>query len=109
MDPNYSEPMPPTKFTRELDIYPVLPLRDVVVFPSMIFPLLIGRPGTLAAVERAMLGDRKLLLLAQRDSNQEDPAVQDLYEIGVVASVLQTLKLPNGLIKVLVEGLERAR
>ena len=91
------------------NLYPVLPLRDVVVFPSMIFPLLIGRPGTLAAVERAMLGDRKLLLLAQRDSNQEDPTVQDLYEVGVIAGVLQTLKLPNGLIKVLVEGLERAR
>ncbi|HEY3294728.1 MAG TPA: endopeptidase La [bacterium] len=90
------------------NLYPVLPLRDVVVFPSMIFPLLIGRPGTLAAVERAMLGDRKLLLLAQRDSNQEDPTVQDLYQVGVIASVLQTLKLPNGLIKVLVEGLERA-
>ncbi len=98
-------PNPP----RRPNLYPVLPLRDVVVFPSMIFPLLIGRPGTLAAVERAMLGDRRLLLLAQRDSNQEDPAVQDLYQVGVIASVLQTLKLPNGLIKVLVEGLERAR
>jgi ATP-dependent Lon protease len=91
------------------DTYPVLPLRDVVVFPSMIFPLLIGRPGTLAAVERAMVSERKLVLLAQRDPNQEDPTPQDLYPVGVVASVLQTLKLPNGLVKVLVEGLYRAR
>jgi ATP-dependent Lon protease len=101
--------MSPTKFSREADQYPVLPLRDVVVFPSMIFPLLIGRPGTLAAVERAMLGERKLLLLAQRDPNQEDPTPKDLHSVGVIAGVLQTLKLPNGLIKVLVEGLQRAR
>jgi ATP-dependent Lon protease len=96
-------------FLHTTKTYPVLPLRDVVVFPSMIFPLLIGRPGTLAAVERAMLADHKLLLLAQRDSNQEDPAINDLFQVGVVANVLQTLKLPNGLIKVLVEGMERAR
>lgn len=89
--------------------YPVLPLRDVVVFPSMIFPLLIGRPGTLAAVERAMLMDRKLFLIAQRDSNQEELTPEDLYSVGVVANVLQTLKLPNGLVKVLVEGLSRAQ
>ncbi|MBU0509225.1 LON peptidase substrate-binding domain-containing protein, partial [bacterium] len=88
---------------------PVLPLRDVVVFPSMIFPLLIGRAGTLAAVERAMAGNKHLLLLAQRDSNQENPLPADLFEIGVVAGVLQTLKLPNGLVKVLVEGLHRVR
>jgi len=74
----------------------------------MIFPLLIGRPGTLAAVERAMLGERRLMLLAQRDPNLEDPAPSDLYSVGVVANVLQTLKLPNGLVKVLVEGLHRA-
>ncbi|MDD5087775.1 MAG: endopeptidase La [bacterium] len=88
---------------------PVLPLRDLIVFPSMIFPLLIGRPGTLAAVERAIAGDKRLFLLAQRDSNQEDPTPDDLFSVGVIASVLQTLKLPNGLVKVLVEGLHRAR
>lgn len=90
-------------------VLPVLPLRDVVVFPSMIFPLLIGRPGTLAAAERAMMGEKRLFLLAQRDSNQEDPKPEDLYQVGVIANVLQTLKLPNGLVKVLVEGLNRAK
>jgi ATP-dependent Lon protease len=94
--------------TPEIETYPVLPLRDVVVFPSMIFPLLIGRPGTLAAVERAMLLERKLLLLAQRDPNQEELTPDDLYRVGVVANILQTLKLPNGLVKVLIEGLYRA-
>jgi ATP-dependent Lon protease len=93
----------------ESDLFSVLPLRDVVVFPSMIFPLLIGRPGTLAAVERAMLGDKRILLLAQRDPNQEDPQADDLYRVGVIAGVLQTLKLPNGLVKVLVEGQIRTR
>ncbi|RPH93250.1 endopeptidase La [candidate division KSB1 bacterium] len=100
--------MTPAQSLRDFNNYPVLPLRDVVIFPSMIFPLLIGRPGTLAAVERAMLGERRLMLLAQRDPNLEDPAPSDLYSVGVVANVLQTLKLPNGLVKVLVEGLHRA-
>jgi ATP-dependent Lon protease len=90
------------------DALPVVPLRDVVVFPSMIFPLLIGRAGTLAAVERAMLLDRKVFLLAQRDANKENPEIEDLYEVGVVGHILQTLKLPNGLVKVLIEGLHRA-
>jgi len=100
--------MASTQSLNEFSSYPVLPLRDVVIFPSMIFPLLIGRPGTLAAVERAMLAEHKLLLLAQRDPNEEDPVPADLYPVGVVASVLQTLKLPNGLVKVLVEGQHRA-
>ncbi len=89
-------------------LYPVLPLRDVIVFPSMIFPLLIGRAGTLAAVERAMLMERRLILLAQKDPNQEELGPDDLFPIGVVANILQTLKLPNGLVKVLIEGLHRA-
>lgn len=93
---------------RETETYPVVPLRDVVVFPSMIFPLLIGRAGTLAAVERAMIRERKLILLAQKDANQEDLEPSDLFTIGVVANVLQTLKLPNGLVKVLIEGVQRA-
>ncbi|MBI5059631.1 endopeptidase La [candidate division KSB1 bacterium] len=94
--------------TPEIESFPVLPLRDVVVFPSMIFPLLIGRPGTLAAVERAMLLERRLLLLSQRDPNQEELTPDDLFRVGVVANILQTLKLPNGLVKVLIEGLYRA-
>src|SRR3970282_1054671 len=100
-----STPMP----SREAENYPVCPPRDVVVFPSMIFPLLIGRAATLAAVERAMLRERKLLLQAQKDSNQEEREPTDLYTVGVVANILQTLKLPNGLVKVLIEGVNRAK
>ncbi|NUO18671.1 endopeptidase La [bacterium] len=95
--------------TREPDLLPVLPLRDVVVFPSMIFPLLIGRAATLVAIEKAMLQERRILLVTQRDPGTEDIAPKDLFEVGVVANVLQTLKLPNGLVKVLVEGVRRAK
>ena len=95
--------------TRDNDLLPVLPLRDVVVFPSMIFPLLIGRAATLVAIEKAMLQERRILLVTQRDPGTEDIAPKDLFEIGVVANVLQTLKLPNGLVKVLVEGVRRAK
>lgn len=101
--------MSDSKTSQDSSIYPVLPLRDVVVFPSMIFPLLIGRAGTLAAVEKAMVMERKILLLSQHDANKEDVSPEDLYQVGVISSILQTLKLPNGLVKVLVEGLQRAR
>ena len=100
--------MSDTETLAKADVFPVLPLRDVVVFPSMIFPLLIGRAGTLAAVERAMLLDRKVFLLAQRDPNKENPDPEDMYKVGVIGNILQTLKLPNGLVKVLIEGLYRA-
>lgn len=101
--------MSDSKTSQDSSIYPVLPLRDVVVFPSMIFPLLIGRAGTLAAVEKAMVMERKILLLSQLDANKEDVTPDDLYQVGVISSILQTLKLPNGLVKVLVEGLQRTR
>lgn len=92
----------------EATALPVLPLRDVVVFPSMIFPLLIGRAGTLAAIEKAMLQERRILLVTQTDPATEEVQPKDLYSVGVVANVLQTMKLPNGLVKVLVEGVYRA-
>ncbi|MCB1059206.1 MAG: endopeptidase La [Calditrichaeota bacterium] len=95
--------------TRDPELLPVLPLRDVVVFPSMIFPLLIGRAATLVAIEKAMLNERRILLVTQRDPGTEEVTPADLFEIGVVANVLQTLKLPNGLVKVLVEGVRRAK
>jgi len=94
--------------TRDPELLPVLPLRDVVVFPSMIFPLLIGRAATLVAIEKAMLQERRILLVTQRDPGTEEIAPKDLFDIGVIANVLQTLKLPNGLVKVLVEGVRRA-
>jgi ATP-dependent Lon protease len=88
---------------------PVLPLKEVVVFPYMTFPLLVGREASLRAIQESMMFDRIIFLTAQRDITKEEPAKDDLYRVGVVARILQVLKLPNGLMKVLVEGLVRAR
>ncbi len=87
---------------------PVLPLRDVVVFPHMVIPLFVGREKSVRALESAMAGSKKILLVAQRSPDVDDPAAGDLYSIGTIASVLQLLKLPDGTIKVLVEGVDRA-
>ncbi|NIB43866.1 endopeptidase La [Pseudomaricurvus alkylphenolicus] len=88
---------------------PLLPLRDVVVYPHMVIPLFVGRQKSIEALEQAMAADKQVLLLAQRNASDDDPGAEDLYEIGTVASVLQLLKLPDGTVKVLVEGGERAR
>lgn len=88
---------------------PVVPLRDIVIFPYMIFPLLVGRESTQKAVESAILKNRLVMLVAQKDPSEEDPKKGDLYEIGVVGRILQVLRLPTGLVKVLVEGTERAK
>ena len=88
--------------------YPVLPLRDIVVFPGMIVPLFVGREKSVNALENVMQNDKKILLVAQKDASDDDPLVEDIYEIGVIASVLQLLKLPEGTVKVLVEGEARA-
>ncbi len=87
----------------------MLPLRDVVVFPHVVIPLLVGRPASLAAVDAAAAGDRLILLVAQRVADVQDPAAADLYRIGVVARVLQVTRLPSGTTKVLLEGVARAR
>jgi len=87
---------------------PVLPLRDVVVFPHMVIPLFVGREKSVRALESAMADNKKILLVAQRSPDVDEPAVGDLYTIGTIASVLQLLKLPDGTIKVLVEGTDRA-
>ena len=88
------------------DVLPVLPLRDVVVFPYMVIPLMVGRPASVAGIEAAMLADRLIVLVAQKDGDQEDPAGGDLYRVGVVARILQTVRLPDGTLKILTEGLE---
>ncbi|MDX1496732.1 MAG: LON peptidase substrate-binding domain-containing protein, partial [Salinisphaeraceae bacterium] len=88
---------------------PVLPLRDVVVFPHMAIPLFVGREKSIKALEVAMESDKRILLVAQRSADVEDPGSKDLYNIGTLASILQLLKLPDGTVKVLVEGAERAR
>ena len=89
--------------------YPLLPLRDIVVFPQMVVPLFVGRDKSVAALERAMAGDKDIFLVAQLDPAEDDPDADDLYDLGVIASVLQLLKLPDGTVRVLVEGRKRAR
>jgi ATP-dependent Lon protease len=88
--------------------YPVLPLRDIVVFPNMIVPLFVGRDKSVAALEAAMSADKEIFLVAQLDPAEDDPGRDDLYDVGVSATVLQLLKLPDGTVRVLVEGKERA-
>ena len=92
-----------------LPIYPVLPLRDIVVFPHMIVPLFVGREKSVAALETVMKDDKQILLVAQKSASQDDPTPKDIHSVGVVGSVLQLLKLPDGTVKVLVEGGARAR
>ncbi|WP_206238927.1 endopeptidase La [Novosphingobium terrae] len=90
-------------------LLPLLPLRDIVVFPGMVVPLFVGREKSVAALEAAMAGDKDIFLLAQLDPACDDPHADDLYDVGVVASVLQLLKLPDGTVRVLVEGQSRAK
>ena len=90
-------------------LVPVLPLRDVVVFPHMAIPLFVGREKSITALEAAMAEDKKILLVAQKSADIDDPGADDIYEVGTLASILQLLKLPDGTVKVLVEGADRAR
>jgi len=90
-------------------VYPVLPLRDIVVFPHMIVPLFVGREKSVRALEDVMKDDKQILLIAQKNAADDDPAKEEIYTVGTVSTVLQLLKLPDGTVKVLVEGGERAR
>jgi ATP-dependent Lon protease len=90
-------------------IYPVLPLRDIVVFPHMIVPLFVGREKSVQALDDVMRDDKQILLVTQKNAGQDDPAVEDIYRVGTIGTVLQLLKLPDGTVKVLVEGVHRAR
>jgi ATP-dependent Lon protease len=93
----------------ESQILPLLPLRDVVVFPHMVIPLFVGRPKSIKALEAAMEDGKNVVLVAQKSAANDDPSPKDLYDVGSVASILQMLKLPDGTVKVLVEGIHRAR
>jgi ATP-dependent Lon protease len=86
---------------------PLLPLRDVVVYPQLVIPLFVGREKSIKAIETANAGDKQILLVAQKSANTDDPSVKDLFNVGTLATILQMLKLPDGTVKVLVEGLER--
>ena len=91
------------------ELLPVLPLRDIVVFPHMIVPLFVGREKSVRALEAVMRDDKQILLVAQKNAAQDDPEAEDLYTVGTVSTVLQLLKLPDGTVKVLVEGGKRAQ
>ena len=106
-----------TAFTREAQhmfeiprgaLYPVLPLRDIVVFPHMIVPLFVGREKSVRALEDVMKDDKQILLVTQKNASQDDPTPADIYSVGTIGTVLQLLKLPDGTVKVLVEGGQRA-
>src|SRR5579864_3185625 len=87
---------------------PVLPLRNIVVFPHMVVPLFVGRDKTVRALEEAMGADKNILLVTQRNENEDEPTPETIYDVGVVAHILQLLKLPDVTVKVLVEGKARA-
>jgi len=89
-------------------VYPVLPLRDIVVFPGMIVPLFVGREKSVKALEEVMRDDKHILVVTQKNAQDDDPAPDQIYPTGTIATVLQLLKLPDGTVKVLVEGLHRA-
>src|ERR1700756_1024185 len=89
-------------------LYPVLPLRDIVVFPHMIVPLFVGREKSVRALEDVMKDDKQILLVTQKNAAQDDPTSADIYSVGTIGTVLQLLKLPDGTVKVLVEGGHRA-
>ena len=95
--------------TPRATVYPVLPLRDIVVFPHMIVPLFVGREKSVRALEDVMKDDKQILLVAQKDAAKDDPAPADIFSVGTIGTVLQLLKLPDGTVKVLVEGGSRAR
>src|SRR5499433_2488254 len=90
-------------------LYPVLPLRDIVVFPHMIVPLFVGREKSVRALEDVMKDDKQVLLVTQKNAAQDDPQPDDIYGVGTIGTVLQLLKLPDGTVKVLIEGGQRAR
>ena len=91
------------------EVFPVLPLRDIVVFPHMIVPLFVGREKSVRALEDVMKDDKQILLVAQKNAADDDPSADEIYDVGTVSTVLQLLKLPDGTVKVLVEGGQRAR
>ncbi|MBF0406740.1 MAG: endopeptidase La [Candidatus Riflebacteria bacterium] len=104
-----SQPPSHSTFQESRSVYPLLPLRDVVVFPFMVVPLFVGRKKSIRSIEEAMLRDRKIVLCAQKQAKTDDPDVTELYETGTIAEILQLLKLPDGILKILVEGTTRVK
>ena len=88
---------------------PLLPLRDIVIFPSMIVPLFVGRDRSIKALQEAMKSDKSIILVTQKNSEVDDPTSKDLFQFGCLSKILQLLKLPDGTVKVLVEGTKRVK
>jgi ATP-dependent Lon protease len=106
--PDGPAPVPAEMAPAKGELLPVLPLRDIVVFPHMIVPLFVGREKSVRALEAVMKDDKQILLVAQKNATQDDPSADDIYRVGTVSTILQLLKLPDGTVKVLVEGGRRA-
>src|SRR6516165_1268783 len=88
---------------------PMMPIRDVVIFPYMMTPFVVGRESSISALEDALAGDKKIFLATQHDASVDDPKPNEIYQVGTIANIVQSLKLPDGNIKVLVEGVERGK
>src|SRR5512138_2303554 len=88
---------------------PMMPVRDVVIFPHMMTPFVVGRESSVRALEEARLGDKKIFLATQHDASLDDPRPEDIYQVGTIAQIVQDVRMPDGNIKVLVEGIERAK
>src|SRR5512135_177082 len=88
---------------------PMMPIRDVVIFPHMMTPFVVGRESSIRALEDALAGDKKIFLATQHDASVDEPKPNEIYQVGTISNIVQSLKLPDGNIKVLVEGIERAR
>ncbi|MBY0406197.1 MAG: LON peptidase substrate-binding domain-containing protein [Rickettsiales bacterium] len=98
-----------TPFEAKTEIFPVLPLRDIVVFPSMVVPLFVGREKSVRALEDVVKREGKILLVTQKNGGVDDPKEGDIYRMGTIGNILQLLRLPDGTVKVLVEGIARAQ
>src|SRR2546427_1231934 len=93
----------------ELKRVPMMPVRDMVIFPQMMTPFIVGREASVRALEEALAGDKKIFLATQHDASVDDPKPEEIYTVGTLANIVQSVKLPDGNIKVLVEGVERAK
>src|SRR5512143_893992 len=105
MDPN----MFSGREKSETRILPMMPIRDVVIFPYMMTPFVVGRESSIRALEEALAGDKKIFLATQHDASVDEPKPNEIYQVGTIANIVQSLKLPDGNIKVLVEGIERGK